>query len=287
MRARFVFEAVNTKDKYYAPAELLEHVMKVVREYVPLEKVTEIVEPAAGDGAFMPYLNSLANELGVNVSYYDLDPDIPQIIKQDFLEGNPMKYKPGRLIVTGPPYGTGSYLWLGFAKKAAQLADYVVFISPVYFYNMKHPVPGLQLVKSDYLGKITFRGSEEFGGVPHKVKTCVNVYKTISPKNSYDAGDARVDNDFYIKEFHKSRMKDEGWEYYIGAYGRAVGAVTKTPRIEVSLGVNVKNEKMREKFEEFMQNFREKFYDEIVKRSTTTQYLSKKMFKQFLKDNLY
>jgi hypothetical protein len=117
MRARFVFEAVNTRDKYYAPPELLEHVMQMVKKYVPLDQVTEIVEPAAGDGAFMPYLNPLAKQLGVKVLYYDLEPDNDSIPKQDFLNDNPMKYKPGRLIITGPPYGTGSYLWEAFERK--------------------------------------------------------------------------------------------------------------------------------------------------------------------------
>jgi len=287
MRARFIFEAVNKMDKYYAPPELLEHVFRMVHEYAPLEEITEIVEPAAGDGAFMPYLDKLSKELNVPVKYFDKTPDIPRVKKQDFLVDNPMTYKRGRLVITGPPYGTGSKLWLGFAKKAAEIADYIVFISPVYFYNMKHPVPRLQLIKSDYLGKIKFYGSKEFGGQAQKVKTCVNVYKRIDPRNSYDTGDAQVDRDFEIKEFHKSRQKDEGWQYYIAAYGYAVGSMSKSPKFEVSLGVNVLNPKMKGKFEDFMYDFREKFYKEIKDRSTTTEYLSRKMFKQFLKENLY
>jgi len=287
MRARFVFEAVNTRDKYYAPPELLEHVMQMVKKYVPLDQVTEIVEPAAGDGAFMPYLNPLAKQLGVKVFYYDLEPDNDNIPKQDFLNDNPMQYKPGRLIITGPPYGTGSYLWEAFAKKASELADYIVFISPVYFYNMKHPVPELNLIKSDYLGKIKFYGSKTFEGIPHKVKTCVNVYERITPRNSYDTTYDQIEKDFFIKEFHKSRMKDEGWEYYIGAYGYGVGKFMTEPELEVTLAVDVKNEKLRKPFEEFMSDFRDKYYKQIKDRSTTTEYLSKKMFKQFLKENLY
>lgn len=287
MRARFIFEAVNTMDKYYAPPELLEHVMKMVHEYVPLDEITEIVEPAAGDGAFIPYLEKLSHELNVKVFYFDKDPDTDKITKQDFLVDNPMKYKQGRLIITGPPYGTGSKLWLAFARKASELADFIVFISPVYFYNMKHPVPTLQLIKSDYLGKIKFYGSKEFGGVAHKVKTCVNVYRKINPRNSYDTTDARIEQDFDIKEFHKSRQRDEHWQYYIAAYGYSVGTMSEKPKFEVSLGVNVKNEKLRDKFEDFMFDFREKFYKEIKDRSTTTEYLSRKMFKEFLKEYLY
>ena len=287
MRAQFVFEAVNQMDKYYAPPELLEHVIEMVHQYVPLDEVTEIIEPAAGDLAFKPYLDKLSKELNVPVKYFDLNPDTPQIKKQDFLIDNPMTYKEGRLIITGPPYGTGSKLWLGFAKKASELADYVVFISPVYFYNMKHPVPTLQLIKSDYLGKIKFYGSKEFGGIPQKVKTCVSVYRSINQRNSYDNTDAQIDKDFDIKEYHKSRQKNENWEYYIGAYGWRVGEVMDKPEIEVTMGVTLKNEKLRSKFENFLSTFEKKYKDEIKKRSTTTEYLSRKMFKQFVKDNIY
>jgi hypothetical protein len=287
MKAQFVFEAVNTMDKYYAPPELLDHVFEMVRQYIPLDKLTDIVEPAAGDLAFGPYLDKLSHELNIPVHYYDLDPDDPKIKKQDFLHNNPMTYKRGRLIITGPPYGTGSKLWLAFAKKASELGDYVVFISPVYFYNVKHPVPTLQLIKSDQLGKITFTGAKDRGGLSQKVKTCVNVYQSISPRNSYDTTDARIDKDFSIKEYHLSRMIDEHWQYYIAAYGYAVGNVSKEPQFEVSLGVNLLDEKLRPKFEKFLSTFRDKHYEEIKSRSTTTQYLSVKMFKEFIKVNIY
>ena len=82
-------------------------------------------------------------------------------------------------------------------------------------------------------------------------------------------------------------MKDEGWEYYIGAYGYAVGTFMDEPKFEVTLAVDVKNEKMRKPFEEFMSDFREKFRQQIKDRSTTTEYLSKRMFIEYLKEYLY
>ena len=73
MRARFVFEhAKNIKSKYYAPDYLVEELIDKVQEYVPMDQIDHIVEPAAGDGALIPYLDRLASEYNIKkVEYFD------------------------------------------------------------------------------------------------------------------------------------------------------------------------------------------------------------------------
>ena len=45
--------AVNTKDKYYTPEWLVKHTVKKAVEIIGKENITDIIEPSAGDGAFI------------------------------------------------------------------------------------------------------------------------------------------------------------------------------------------------------------------------------------------
>ena len=112
-------------------------------------EVTEIVEPAAGDGAIMPYIEKLSNEYDVPAHYYDLDPDVPEIEEMNFYKTT-LTYEPGRLVMTGPPYSGRN--WLLFAKKAAEISDWVAFISPHSYLDFDHPVPDLDLIYQEDLG---------------------------------------------------------------------------------------------------------------------------------------
>jgi len=275
--------AVNELDKYYASSWLIEKLIKETLKVVPKNKITEIIEPAAGDGAFIPYLDKIANELGIEVKYYDLHPEHPRIEPQNFLT-TPLTYKKGRLIITGPPYGYGGKLWLNFAKKASEISDYVAFISPVSHYNEDYPVNNLKLLKSIHLGKIEFYGSKIRSGKNIKVKTCLNIYKRIPFAKEIDIYE-KIDNDFFIKEIKKSKhsfKNPERADYYICNLGAAVGVITPYIKYESNLGITLKNKSLKEPFEEFMKNFHKKYYKKIEKLSTSTPFLSIKMFKNFL-----
>ena len=128
---------VNTKDKYYTPEWLVKHTVKKAVEIIGKENITDIIEPSAGDGAFIEELDKLANELGVNVGYYDLYPSHPRIVKMDYKKLI-KSYKKGRLIIGNPPFGTSSSLWKAFCKKSAKIGDYIAFISPASQYKSNY-----------------------------------------------------------------------------------------------------------------------------------------------------
>jgi len=67
--------AVNTLDKYFTPEHIVKHTIEKVLEVIDKESITDIIEPSAGDGAFIKGLDALAKELEVNVEYYDLYPE--------------------------------------------------------------------------------------------------------------------------------------------------------------------------------------------------------------------
>lgn len=301
MRAKFVFEfAKNIKSKYYAPAYLVEELIGKVEEYVPMDQIDHIVEPASGDGALIPYLDQLSSKYNIQkVDYFDLDPDPgnPRIEPQDFLDYTPKPYfDPNRLVITGPPYGepgATSKLWIQFAKKASEIAGYVAFISPHTYLDIKNPVPNLEQIFQKNMGWIKFRGSEAFDGEDHPVKTAIFIYKTILEPEEEDF--SMVDKDFKIRMYQ--RYKDQGKEpseYYINAWGYNSGEVseegissTGTP-FSRAISIDVKNEAMRDSLEEFLSTFREEYGPLIKKYAATTQNIfHTKRFKKFLKDALY
>ena len=301
MRARFVFEhAKNIKSKYYAPDYLVEELIDKVQEYVPMDQIDHIVEPAAGDGALIPYLDRLASEYNIKkVEYFDLDPDPgnPRIKPQDFLDYTPKPYfDPNRLVITGPPYGepgATSRLWSQFAQKASEIAGYVAFISPHTYLDIKNPVPNLEQIYQEDMGWVKFRGSESFDGEDHPVKTAIFIYKRIIDPTKEDF--SMVDKDFKIRMYE--RYKDEGKEpseYYISSWGSNSGEVSEdgisvsgTP-FSRAISIDVKNEAMRDSLEEFLSTFKEEYGPLIRKYAISTQNIfHTKRFKKFLKDALY
>ena len=45
--------AINENDKYYTPKYLVEKTIKKTLELIPLDEISDIIEPSAGDGAFL------------------------------------------------------------------------------------------------------------------------------------------------------------------------------------------------------------------------------------------
>jgi len=72
--------AVNTKDKYYTPDWLVEHTIKKAIEIIGKENIREIVEPSAGDGAFIESLKKAFPDL--KQRYYDLYPEHPEVTER-------------------------------------------------------------------------------------------------------------------------------------------------------------------------------------------------------------
>ena len=97
-------------DKYYTPWDLAQDCVIKTKQIIGAENITEWLEPSAGNGVFLSYLDN-------NYIAYDIDPDKDEIHKQNYLELN-LPYKKGRCIIGNPPYGKGNYTSVKFFKKA-------------------------------------------------------------------------------------------------------------------------------------------------------------------------
>jgi len=291
MRAYTVFEmAVNTDDKYYASPSLVNYVVDTAINTIGKKNISEIIEPSAGDGAFIKKLDSL----GIPVQYYDLYPEHDKIQKQDFRKLN-IPYKKGRLFLGGPPYAQGSKLWLMFVKQAAKMGDYIAYISPPSFHDV-NPFPEfLDILHTEQLPVQEFFGSKKRGEKDVNMRSSFNIYKVDHSKElEVDEKDEQLNQDFTIGTYDK-RMEDPkyrkspppSYEYYMTAWGNDLGNWYDKPEKNSSIGITVKNEKLRSELEEFLDNFRKEYFDYFVSRSTGAPRVQLNIFKNLLKEYLY
>lgn len=110
----------DKNDKFYTKSEIVDYCLS----FIEIDKYNKIIEPSAGDGAF---LKKLPNAIG-----YDIDPEADDIVKQDFLSlENPKEEN--ILIIGNPPFGVQSNLAIKFFNKAAEFCDTIAFILPRSF----------------------------------------------------------------------------------------------------------------------------------------------------------
>ncbi len=153
----------NTMDKYYTKQSVVEMCLKRIKENVEIDEYDFIVEPSAGNGAFIDGIKSLTN----NYKFYDLYPQNEEIEKQDYLEvdSNEMwkiKYdnKIKIHVIGNPPFGRQSSLALKFISKSCEFADSISFILPKSFkkdslqnkiYSQLHLIHQEDLPKNSFL----------------------------------------------------------------------------------------------------------------------------------------
>lgn len=147
-------------DKYYTPPELAKYCFDKTIEIIGYNNITDIIEPSAGDGSF--------SKLWPFCTAYDIEPEHPEIIKQDFLELN-LPYKKGRLFIGNPPYGRGMDLAIRFFKKCVEFGDYISFILPISQLNNSITLYEFDLIYSEDLGKKNYSDRD--------IHACLNIYK--------------------------------------------------------------------------------------------------------------
>lgn len=153
-------------DKYYTSDELVEYIINKTKEIIGQENIVEYLEPSAGNGTFLDYLDKpyLA---------YDIEPEDSRIIQQDFLSLD-LEYKKDRCIIGNPPYGEKMNLAVQFFKKSIQLGDYIIFILPITQLNNNMKLFEFDLIYSEDLGKRLYSNK--------KIHCCLNIYKRPSNK---------------------------------------------------------------------------------------------------------
>ena len=139
----------NTIDKFYTKPEIVSECLDLFDEHIKFQKNSSniLIEPAAGNGAFLKQLVTRYLSFGVIIRGYDIAPEQPYIIKQDYLQINTDKLaEPDNHIhvIGNPPFGRQSSLAKQFIKKSAIYADSISFILPKSFkkisYNTVFPL---------------------------------------------------------------------------------------------------------------------------------------------------
>ena len=133
-------------DKYYTSPELAEYCVKKTKEIIGEENISEYLEPSAGSGVFLDYLDKPYLLMILNQD--------DRVVKQDYLRLE-LDYKKGRCVIGNPPFGTKNNLTVAFYKKSVAIAEYIAFILPISQYNNDIKLYEYDLLYSEDLGKKT------------------------------------------------------------------------------------------------------------------------------------
>lgn len=167
-------------DKYYTSADLAEYCVKKTKEIIGAGNITEWLEPSAGAGVFLPYLDN-------NYLAFDIEPEAKNVEQNNYLELD-LPYFKGRCVIGNPPYGKGNYTSVKFFKKAITQGDYVSFILPISQLNNNMYMYEFDMVYSEDLGKRKY--SDRY------VHCVLNIYRRnpngINKRPNYDLKDVTL-----------------------------------------------------------------------------------------------
>ena len=152
-------------DKYYTPSDLAGYCVKKTKEVIGVENITEWLEPSAGAGVFLPYLDN-------NYLAFDIEPEAENIEQKNYLELD-LPYLKGRCVIGNPPFGESGNLFRSFYNKAVTQGDYIAFIGSIKLLNNIRSLYYFDLIYSEDLGNRVYTDRE--------LRCCLNIYKR--PKN--------------------------------------------------------------------------------------------------------
>lgn len=258
-------------DKYYTSKELAKYCVEKTKEIIGEENIIEWLEPSAGAGAFLDYLDD-------NYSAYDIAPEDDRIIKQDFLKLN-LKYKKGRCIIGNPPFGRGNSLSMAFYKKSVEIADSIAFIMPISQLNNNIQLYDFDLIYSEDLGERIYSGV--------KLHCCFNIYRRpkngmLNKKPNYKL------KDIEIKEYRRDGREikiPSNYDYAMGSFGAGcVGKeIANTGQYALECYFYIKNDKLRNKILYILKNTN---WKEISKGISGTYRLPQWKIYKYIKEQI-
>ena len=254
-------------DKYYTSPELAEYCVKKTKEIIGEDNITEYVEPSAGSGVFLNYLDKpyLA---------YDIEPEDDRIQKADWLDVN-LDYKQGRCVIGNPPFGDRNTLSVQFYKKSIQVCDYIAFILPISQWNNNQQMYEFDLIHSEDLGKREYSD--------RTVHCCFNIYKRnkngLNKKPKYKLEDVSI-KEFRSKE--KSLNSTEEFDIRICFWGTVGKIVEEKGQYSHEMGIKMHNALLRDKIISIFKNtdWRSVYY------MTTTPALYQWQIYKYLKEQI-
>jgi len=118
-----------TSDKFYTSKQKVNICYKYIKNNLNIKKTDLIIEPSAGNGAFIPIIKNLSN----NYIFYDIKPENNEIIKKNFLLLKNPESSSKIHIIGNPPFGHKSSIAIKFIKKCCEFCDTISFILPKSF----------------------------------------------------------------------------------------------------------------------------------------------------------
>ena len=116
-------------DKFYTSSSAVKLCIDKIKQHINITSTDLIIEPSAGNGAFMTEIKLLSN----NCKFYDIIPEHSEIIKQDYLQLSLPTSGVKIHVIGNPPFGRQSSLAIKFIKKSCEFADTISFILPLSF----------------------------------------------------------------------------------------------------------------------------------------------------------
>lgn len=198
-------------DKFYTQKEVAKQCTDFLKEKITLTKEALFLEPSAGNGAFLDYLD---NYLAI-----DIKPEDDRIKEQDFF--NFSSNKKDYITIGNPPFGKRSKMAIDFFNKASEFSEIIAFIVPVSF--MKWSVQKVlnkdfALIDYFYLNPCSFLEN----GKPFEVRTVFQIWVKKSSQ-FYKGKDLRLKKspsishkDFFIWQYNATpeaiKYINEDWE---------------------------------------------------------------------------
>lgn len=146
----------DTIDKFYTCHTVAQECVHHISQHLSIDSIDDvIVEPSAGNGAFIPEITRIFK----NALFYDIEPEHPSIKKANYLLLD-LPLSIGKTHIIGnPPFGRQSSLAIQFIKKSAMFADSISFILPKSFKKdsmQRHFPPLFHLVFQQDLAQNSF-----------------------------------------------------------------------------------------------------------------------------------
>ena len=227
-------------DKYYTPSDLAGYCVKKTKEVIGVKNISEWLEPSAGGGAFLPFLDN-------NYKAYDIEPEHDAVIKQDYLELE-ITYLKGRCIIGNPPFGRRNNLIVKFYKKAIKQADYIAFILPVSQFENNIRMYEFDMVYSEKLPETSYSGKV--------LKCCFNIYK--KPKHRMNIKPDYSLKDIEISEHHSTRniinFNNDVHDFRMCAWGASMGKEVFYQKYALEYCIKITNQKLKETVLELLRN---------------------------------
>jgi hypothetical protein len=159
-------------DKFYTNKDIIDVCYDAINTHLNIDKKELIIEPSAGNGAFINAIKKLSN----NHRFYDIKPENDEIIKKDFLD---LHFEDCNKchIIGNPPFGNKSSKAIAFIKHSTNIlmAKSVSFILPISFKKaslQKSFPPNYHLIYQTVLAPNSFTHF----GVPKNIKTVFQIW---------------------------------------------------------------------------------------------------------------